>query len=1164
MAANDKAARPGAEDAARGGGLPKLHDRQAPASDPERNVWLSASAGTGKTQVLAARVFRLLLRGVAPDAIQCLTFTKAGAAEMAARITGRLARWVRMPEEALRKDLYALGEDHLDPAVQARARTLFARVLDAPGGGLRIQTIHSYCQGLLSAFPVEAGLIPGFRPLEAREEAVLARDALAEMLVDAEREGQGALIDAVGALSLRLGEGQAEVFLRACARAGAAMEALPSGVAPFVRRALDLPSGDIEEVLAAACTDAAFDCASLRRVADVNHAWGTATGAKYVEAIGRWLAADPAARAAMLAELNAVFRTGKGEPRKATKKQVELDPSYPDLVEELGDACSQLLQLAERAAYADILSAGLMAGRAYARAYARAKHRIGAVDFDDLIRATVALLGQPGMGEWVRFKLDQTTEHLLIDEAQDTNADQWAIVAAIADEFFAGTGTHEAGARTLFVVGDYKQAIFGFQGTDPIYFRAAHERFRRLAAGQPEYDVEAPGLDTLSLTESFRSTPPILEFVDAALEALPEPKMGAFGTAERHSSFGGGAGRVTLWPVTAAGGSEEEEEEWIGEPVRKLATDLARAIRDWLHPETGMVLESKGRRLRPQDVMVLVKRRGELASLLVARLYAEGVPVAGVDRLRLNAPLAVQDLLAAIRFVSQTEDDLSLAALLVSPLIGWSQEELMEAAARGRGSLWRHLRATQPAERLAPLHAMLARADIATPYRFLEEILSGAMDGRRKLLLRLGEEARDPIEELLNAALSFETTTTPSLQRFLDWFDRGDVEIKRDAEAELNAVRVMTAHGAKGLQAPLVILADAASDPRDTRRDMLDWSPEELDGLSVPIFRPRAGERGGPLAELVADAERRDMEEHWRLFYVAATRAEERLVIAGALGARAGGEPPESSWYAAASAAFDRLGVAAAEGENAERVFHGLSPARARPLHETTGGEDAAAGGMALPEWARRPAPREAQPPRPLAPSALGEDLVSDPPPGPHMRAAAERGRLLHALFERLPPVAPDARRAAADRWLARAGGVDDPAARAALADAVLTVIEDARFAELFGPQSLAEAPVAAVLDNGMVVSGTVDRLVVRDGVVRVIDFKTGRRAPASIGEIPPYHLRQMAAYVGALQVVFPEHAVEAALLYVAGPVLHVLDDAVIAAQKQELDRVQQSLTDKG
>ena len=1133
--------------------LPRLKGAQAAASDPHAHVWLSASAGTGKTQVLAARVFRLLLRGVDPGAILCLTFTKAGAAEMAQRINDRLAAWVRMPAPQLAVDLDALGE-RATPALQERARTLFASVLDAPGGGLRIQTIHGFCQGLLAAFPVEAGLTPGFRPLEAREEALLARETLATMLADAEREGRSAPLETIGALSRRMGEGGAESFLLACARSLPALEALPSGVGAWLRRALDLPQGDIAAAIADGCE--AVDEAAVRAVAEHNRAWGTKLGHTRADAIHAWLEAGAEQRVDRLGVLHGVWAKADGDPRSFAKGQAPQHPDYAMLVADLHGTCADLLSLGVRAAYADLLADALTVGRDYARAYAAAKRRVGAVDFDDLIATTVALLDQPGVGEWVRYKLDQATEHVLIDEAQDTNAAQWRIVRALADEFFVGRGIYAPSTRTLFTVGDFKQAIFGFQGTDPVNFEAAGRHFGGRAeqvAGDDDWPESERGLPLaqLSLTQSFRSTRPILEFVDAAIAAVGEPGLGAVGALEPHASEVAGPGSVELWPPVTVGGSDEDEEGWIDDAVRAQASGIARAVKQWL--ATGTMLESKGRALRPEDIMILVKRRGDLASLLVARLYAEGVPVAGVDRLRLNAPLAVQDLLAAIRFVLQPDDDLSLASLLVSPLLGWSQDELMAAAPRAAGSLWRHLVRTQPPERLAPLRVLLTRADIATPYRFLEDMLSGPLDGRRKLLRRLGAEARDPIEELLGAALAFETGSTPSLQRFLDWFDRGDVEIVRDPSAPLDAVRVMTAHGAKGLQAPLVILADATVDPTAAPRALVKWTPEP-GALPIPLFRPRAAERGGPLDAAIAAVEARELAEHWRLFYVAATRAEERLVIAGALGSRSKGEAPASSWYAAAARAFDALGVTPGP---AIRRFEGAipqPPVAAQPATATS-----PTIGAPLPAWVRASAPQESRPSRPLSPSTLGDDQVSDPPPGPAMRAAAERGRLIHALFERLPPVATALRAAAADRWLRTAGAVAAAEERAGIVRDVLSILDDPRYAALFGAGSLAEAPIAATVADGVVVSGTVDRLVIDEDSGRIVDFKTGRRAPTSLDEIPPYHVRQIAAYVAALAVIFPDRRIEAGLLYTATPVLFTLPAELLARHKPGFAATEQS-----
>jgi ATP-dependent helicase/nuclease subunit A len=1131
--------------------LPRLVDEQARASDPSSHVWLAASAGTGKTQVLTARVYRLLLGGTDPGAILCLTFTKAGAAEMAGRINQRLARWVRASEADIRADLASLGE-RATPALIARARTLFAKVLDAPGGGLRIQTIHGFCQSLLAAFPVEAGLTPGFRPLEAREESALARETLAQLLVDAEREGRDGAVRAVGALSLRLGEEGAEAFLRACARAPVAMAALPmgEGVSPYVRRAL-IGVDDVEAAIADGC--AQLDDDLLEHLRDLNQTWGTKNGLARADIIATWLAKNAEQRAATLAELHAVWARQDGELRSFAKGQAPQDEDYAPIATDFHEQVSQLIQMRHLADYADLLAAGLAVGRDYAFAYRAAKRRIGAVDFDDLIDAAVALLRQDGMGDWVRFKLDQATDHVLIDEAQDTNLRQWEIVAAIASDFFSGLGARGDRRRTLFTVGDYKQAIFGFQGTDPLNFRWAERHFRDLAEVTSDIsEIEPTPFEQLALTSSFRSTQPILDFIDAAIGVLPGGGLGVDDN-QRHSSKVEGPGQVNLWAPTLAGEEDEGEEGWVADAVRAHATRIAAQIKAWLDPNDPLILQSKGRPLRPEDVMILVKRRGELASLIVARLYAEGVPVAGVDRLRLTAPLAVQDLLAAIRFVLQPQDDLALASLLVSPLIGWTQDELMHAAMKRRGGLWAHLQATQPAERIAPLAAMLRRADFTTPYVFLEEMLTGSLDGRRKLIRRLGQEARDPIDELLNAALEFERVAIPSLQRFLDWFDRGDVEIVRDPSQPLDAVRVMTAHGAKGLQAPLVILADATADPEARPRSTLDWQADQ--DTKLPVFRPRKEQRSGVLAEAITTADARELAEHWRLFYVAATRAEERLEIAGSLGQRSKGVPSENSWYAAAEAALAALGTAERE-EGPRRSFAGHDPqppVRARPTRA------AETRTVALPDWAFQQAPKEARPPRPLAPSSVGEDDVSDPPPSATMRTAAERGRLIHALFERLPALAPDRRAAAADRWLLAVGQVTDAALRSELIATVLAVLDDPAHGDLFGANSLGEAPISAIVPGGYVIAGTVDRLLVEPDRVRVIDFKTGRRVPLGLDEVPVFHLRQMAAYAEALRVIFPGRRIEAALLYTAAPRLFDLPENVLSPHKPGFVAMEQS-----
>ena len=1129
--------------------LARLEGDQLRASHPAEHAALSASAGTGKTHVLTARVLRLLLRGADPSSILCLTFTKAGAAEMADRIHARLAYWVRLKDNALGAELMALGEDH-GPDGRERARTLFARVLDAAGGGLRIQTIHAFSQSLLAAFPAEAGMTPGFKPLDGREEKVLARQALADLLVRAESGGDRGLIADMQGLSHRLGEAGAEAFLMQCARAPEAMEALGAapGIEARLRRAFDLPSGDIEERIASLCDDDAFDLGLIDRIADANRAWGTATGIKCCHVIAAWRGRSGAERAATLSELADVVLTKAGGPRAIKAGQLKADAGYERLAADLAECCQTLLEMRGKAQLAAALAGGLRAGRAFAFAYAEAKRAAGAVDFDDLIRTAERLLLTPGMGDWVRYKLDQRTDHILIDEAQDTNERQWNIVRALALEFFAGEGARSGGEydppgrRTIFTVGDYKQAIFGFQGTDPAAFEVARAWFGR------EAEAVATKFLDLSISRSFRSSPAILSFVDAWLDDLGPNGLGLLAPARPHEAHHGSrAGSVTLWaPFTAEGGEgadmEAGEEGWIGDSTRRYAAALARQIKGWL--DRPFMIAGKKRPLRPEDILILVRRRSELASLIVARLHAEGVPVAGIDRLLLNAPLAVRDLIAAIRFALQPLDDLNLASLLVSPLFGWSQDDLYAVAYGRKGALWPRLRDAGPVgqgETIEALRAILNMADLATPHRFLETILSGPMQGRRKLLERLGPEARDPIEELLASALDFESKGPASLQRFLDWFARGDVEIVRDPSAPLDAVRVMTVHGSKGLQAPVVILADAAVDPTRKREAFASLTLEE--GLDVPVFRPRKTEMAEPLKSHVAAKEARDREEHWRLLYVALTRAEERLYVGGALGPADRNGPPAESWYAAIERTLDRLGSNWQDRPLWQRArLYGDAEA---PVKKPSEPEKRAE--PPLPAWLHRPAPEEARPPRPLAPSALDEDDVADPPPSPAMRLAAERGKLLHQLFERLPGVAPSDRAPLADRWLEMAKGVAEPAFRREIVASACAIIADPRYADLFGVDALAEAPIAAVTPDGSVISGSADRLLVTDAVIRVADFKTGRRAPERVSDIPVPHLRQMAAYVAALEVIFPGKRVEAALLYTAVPVLHDLPADLIA-----------------
>ena len=988
-------------------------------------------------------------------------------------------------------------------------------MLDCPGGGLRIDTIHAFAQWLLAAFPEEANLAPGTKAMEDRDRDILNHQVLADMLLEWDKGGDTELLEALAMLSIRMGADGAKAWLMRCADAREVWfgsGAWQDDLEPRVRALIGLSADAGPEQLAQLCSDAEFDVAALRHCASINAQWGTKTGLAAADAVGAWLAAEPDARVCQLDDVHKALFTQKDDPR-SLKSLEKIDPSYADSAGRVLLSIHRVRQLQLALDLAEWLTPALRIGRRFALRWDEAKKREGMIDFDDQIRRAAALLGRSDMAQWIRYKLDRQFDHILIDEAQDTNEAQWSIIRALTGDFFTGKGQRDDILRTIFVVGDYKQAIFRFQGTSPENFEIARKQFRdEMAAAASNADelrerLSARELKSLGLGRSFRTAQPVLDFVDAAISAIG---FEAFGLAEKPEPHSGDtrAGEVVLWaPVQATEDDADEgddTETWISPPERRMADRIAAQVSALLNKGYPLVKGTK-RNAGPGDIMVLVRKRRELAGLIVARLHAKGVPVAGVDRLRLGAPLAVKDLMAAIRFAAQPLDDLSLANLLVSPLMGWSQGDLLAHAYRDKHvRLWDHMRASDDpsvAETTERLRDLLRLADFEAPQALLHWILAGPWQGRKKLVARLGREANDPIDELLNAALNFTSAHTASLQGFIYWFDAGDGELKREAGASEGLVRVMTVHGSKGLQSPIVILADATGNPDSSpvRGLTLQEDMAGGDARTIPLPPIKTAEKTAPIliAEDIAKTEER--QEHWRLLYVAMTRAEEALFIGGALGKREE-EPAADSWYARLAPLFD--------GETIDDpIFDSRHVSGQRPpamvLENVRGASDEV---IELPDWALTPIGQEPRPPRPLAPSSAGEDQAADPPlPADAIKNAALRGVLIHSLLERLPDLPQQERRARGEAWLAQQEPDWSDAQREEAISAATKVLEDPAFVDIFGPNSLAEIPLAATIE-GQVVAGIADRLLVTKDTVTVVDYKTARRPPSGLADIPEIH----------------------------------------------------------
>ena len=1116
------------------------------AANPGVSAWVGASAGTGKTHMLTNRVLRLLLAEARPQGILCLTFTKAAAAEMANRVNANLAEWATAPADRLYKALADLEGVPPNEARIAKARRLFAEVLDVPGG-LRIETIHAFCQSLMSRFPLETGIAPHSQVLDDHSAAELMQEATNAVLVAAQSGRDPALREALDFVSAHISDMKFTELLRMLSGRPDALNATNDHGAIFGLLGLDRDAS-AHAIVAAACEDDAFAVSDLRRAADVLSR-GSKGDQDRGAAMAMWLEADIDGRVAGIIPYLNVYLTatsGFSEPRK-TLVTKPVATASPATLSTLAEEADRLIGVAyhmkaARAAHASRALATL--GRALTSAYRRMKRQRAVLDYDDLIAKARALV--TGNASWVLYKLDEGLDHILVDEAQDTNPDQWAVIAALAGEFFTGQGARDTN-RTLFAVGDAKQSIYSFQRAEPAQFEEMRQIFERQVR-QVEKTFHSG-----ALTLSFRSTEAVLKLVDTVFEK-DEAKIGLV-FREQEARIAHEAhrksvpGLVELWP-TEVPQAVEAPENWeppvsrrdIKPPDTLLAERIAQQIGHWL--DSRETLESKGRPIRPDDILILVRRRNDFFTAMVRALKRAGVPVAGVDRMVLTDQLAVMDLLALGRFVLMPEDDLTLAVVLKSPLVGLSEDDLFRLAHGRDGRLWRALAASKTDPVFSPawtfLSDCLARADFTPPYEFYAGVLDTGR--RRAMLARLGPDALDPMDEFLALALDYERNHPPSLQGFIHWVEAAETEVKRELEQGKGEVRVMTVHGAKGLQAPIVFLPDTCGIPNEGRDIYWLENPPGPPVLAWPMHKDNAV---GAIADAKDSVKRKRDEEYNRQLYVALTRAGDRLYIGGYETARG---RTANCWYDLVADAFDRL-----EAEETAD-FAGNPVRRFRMGGDKVEAEKPSARdrlAVAAPAWLTAPPPPEPAPVRPLAPSrpSLPEMPVRSPMEAGD-RERFLRGTLLHRLLQWLPDMDPAVRREAALRFLRQPGHGLDDITIARWAAEVMSILEDPDCAALFGPGSAAEVPVTGLLGN-LAISGQIDRLAVTDAEIVIVDYKTNRPPPTRAEDVPPLYLRQMAAYRDLLRIIYPGRPVRCALLWTDGPTLMTLPDRLLDPQSQ-------------
>ena len=1124
--------------------------RQALASDPAASAWVSANAGSGKTHVLAQRVIRLLLAGTPPGRILCLTFTKAAAANMAERVFKNLAAWSSLDDDALASAIEATGAPRPSEAHQlGLARKLFARAVETPGG-LKIQTLHAFCERVLHAAPFEANVAAGFAIIEEVQQAQLIARAKMEVLAQARRDAH--LAQALGKIAEDAGLVFTDLLDEALRQRAFFRAARTAGADGDLRLALglaadDAPASISHDMLKGGIAPARWPDKAVLLMT------GTATDGKKG---ALFLAAYEDLRSGRAEEALQKYLTiffiekGAGTPVKKLLTN-GLANARPDLLQALCDEQARLDRLRDKrvalAAAERTRALGLLVNAILDR-YEALKAERQLLDFDDLIARARALLTRSS-ARWVLQKLDAGIDHILVDEAQDTSGAQWDILDRISSDFFAGEGQSQR-ARTFFAVGDEKQSIFSFQGAAPALFARKKEQFQRLAAGADKT------FNPVDLTLSFRSAQGILDAVDKVF-SLPENFRGLSAQADNirtvHEAWKSSLpSRVEIWDVIAPGAAEEQR-DWklpldyqdAADPPVAAARRIAQTIARWLEPGSGETVEAEGKRrsIRPGDIMILVRRRDAFFEAMIRALKEKGVPVAGADRLELAKHIAVMDLVAIGRASLLPQDDLILATALKTPVFGFGDDDLIALAPKRPGSLHAAMLASPEVKvqkAVADLDILRKMGRALPPFAFYARLL-GPRGGRRAFLARLGPEAGDALDEFLNLALAHGRARAPSLTAFLAEVEALDVSIKRDMDASDAYVRVMTAHAAKGLEGKIVFLPDVCGAPGGNHDGKL-FPVLAPNGEEALVWSPNKDADCAAIAQARADRRGKAAEEYRRLLYVAMTRAEEGLIIGGHRGKR---EVSAESWRAMIEAALRDECVEAPAPWGGEEVVFRFGAVEAPAAIEDAPPPEKKLRAEA-PDWLSAPAPAEPSAPPPLRPSSAlaGADaFAAVARHAPQRAQALEEGRLLHRLLQFLPDVAAPSRHDAALRDLSAQGVAPERAEP--LAQSVLRVLDDPKLAPLFGENSIAEARIAARLpgpDGGYIdIAGAIDRLAETPESVWLVDYKTGAAGAAA-------YVAQLALYRAAVALLYPGKSVRCFLIFTAGPQVEEIPEAKLDA----------------
>lgn len=1143
---------------------------QFASSNPDVSAWVAANAGSGKTHVLTQRVIRLMLAGNAPDQILCLTFTKAAAANMKTRVFSTLAKWTMMPDQELDAAIRKLSGHGVPAKTRNRARRLFAQALDTPGG-LKIQTIHSFCEALLHQFPLEANVPGHFETLQEVGQAALLSEAQSYILAGAGTTPE--ISERFRSLSYAVPQEAIENGIDAIvSNRNAFMDWIEPGiheaVKPLYAELKVDPESTPESIKEHCISNLPVSHDLLRMITETAARSDKKTDLSFADVFSDFFTArDPAEKFSLLA-LVSLTKAGALRSEKRGSITAFVKNEIPEAAAAI-QACGEWIIEAKEKINALFLLKNsehlFCIAEAVLQRYASLKRSAGMIDFDDQVEKCASLLNRADIRDWIRYRLDRGINHVLVDEAQDTSPKQWEIINAITADFHSGVSavSHQ---RTVFVVGDEKQSIYSFQGAEPAEFASQQRKLERTVRSASK------GFHPGKLSLSFRSTRDVLHAVDLVFESESN-RRGLMQTGEKpvHDAVRtNDPGEVQVWPVYAKERADDVE-SWL-DPIDKTsqtdpAIQLANRIAGEIARLVGKPLPGSKDVLKYEDILVLVRKRDRFISALTRTMKDRGLSVAGADRLILTDHIAVEDLLAIGQFVLLPQDDLNLACVLKGALFDISENALFDFAHdRGEVSLYasissaavspdhpQHTLANEIVSKLEHLIDGSRRYDV---FEFFAWVL-GPVGMRRAFLARLGLEAEDVLDSFLDETLAYTGEGGLCLESFIATLKRAQPIIKREVELDRDEVRILTVHASKGLEAKVVFLVDACNAP---------WTEQHRPALlplaTGSIWLPSSRFHIAKTRESVDAIKHAAEEEYRRLLYVGMTRAADRLIVCGFRGTT---EPSYQHWHKIVYEALedtshkemDEEGNLSALlwHENSDNIRPGLPDEAATHVHKTPPDLP--------PAWLSEAVEQETKVPSVLTPTgAFALIDKSETKDATLNRSASntafglQKGRMIHFLLEHLPDIPSDQHLRVSENYLQKYARGWNESQRHEVLKIIRQILQDQSFAQLFSSHSSSEVSLTGKLDTASgerLIAGQIDRLIVEDSSVTIVDYKTNQSVPS---RIPARYIAQMALYRELVRQIYPDRKTICKILWVYEPALVVVEDQAMDAALEEIKNI--------